>query len=758
VQTDFIEITGARENNLKDVSVRIPKRKITVFTGVSGSGKSSLVFDTIAAEAQRQLNETFTAFARNFLPSYGHPDVESIENLSAAIIVDQKRLGGSSRSTVGTITDINPLIRMLFSRVGKPYVGYSNAFSFNDPQGMCPECEGLGRVTALDLDAFLDRSKSLNEGAVRHPDFAVGGWQLGAYIASGYFDPDKPLADYSDEEWRLLLHGTGKVALEWQGGKMNSTYEGLVDKFTRLYIKKDIGAMSERNREIFLRFVTSATCPLCKGGRLSQAALAAEVAGYHITDLLAMEATELLATCRELATTVEAAGRPVVESLTDRVQNLVTIGLGYIRLDRETTTLSGGESQRIKMVRHLSSSLTDMMYVFDEPSIGLHAHDVRRLNELLVKLRDKGNTVLVVEHDRDVIAIADHVVDMGPKAGTHGGEVVFTGTFDALTEAPTLTGRFMKHALRLKTDARPRTGALTIKGATANNLKNVTVDIPTGVLTVVTGVAGSGKSTLINEVFLGLHPDAVNIDQSAVGASIRSNPATYTGMMDEIRKLFAKANGVNAGLFSFNSKGACPNCQGTGVIYTDLGFMEGFTSPCEVCRGRRFSDEVLGYHLRGRSIADVLEMTAAEAAEFFTEKKLRAILSAVNDVGLDYLHLGQPLSTLSGGECQRIKLATELHKSGTVYVMDEPTTGLHMSDISLLLAIIDRLVNQGNSVVVIEHNLDVIKNADWIVDLGPEGGTKGGQVVFEGTPAQLLDADTYTAEAVRQDLRSISPR
>ncbi|MDG4822540.1 excinuclease ABC subunit UvrA [Asanoa sp. WMMD1127] len=750
--TDHIEITGARENNLKDVTVRIPKGRITVFTGVSGSGKSSLVFDTVAAEAQRQLNETFTAFARNFLPSYGQPDVDSIANLSAAIVVDQKRLGGSSRSTVGTITDINPLVRLLFSRVGRPYVGYSNAFSFNDPQGMCPECEGLGRVTTLDLDKLLDRDRSLNEGAVLHPDFAVGSWYLSTYLMSGFFDADKPVREFSDQELEVLLHGTGKVPVEWQGGKINTTYEGLVDKFTRLYIKKDIGAMSDRNRESLLRFVSAGTCPLCKGGRLSQAALTAEVAGYHIVDLLGMEATDLLATLRELAGTVEGAGRPVVDSLVDRVQNLVTIGLGYIRLDRETTTLSGGESQRIKMVRHLSSSLTDMMYVFDEPSIGLHAHDVQRLNELLVKLRDKGNTVLVVEHDRDVIAIADHVIDMGPKAGAHGGEVVFTGPVAALTGAPTLTGRFMEHALPLKRDARTPTGALTIRGATLNNLRNVTVDIPTGVLTVVTGVAGSGKSTLINEVFLGQFPDAVAIDQSAVGASIRSNPATYTGLMDDIRRLFAKANGVNAGLFSFNSKGACTNCQGLGVIYTDLGFMEGFKSPCEICHGRRFSEEVLGYHLRGRSIADVLEMTAAEAVSFFPEKKLRAILTAVNDVGLDYLRLGQPLSTLSGGECQRIKLATELHKTGTVYVMDEPTTGLHMSDIAHLLAIVDRLVNQGNSVVVIEHNLDVIKNADWIVDLGPEGGTKGGQVLFTGPPVALLEADTHTAEAVRRDL------
>jgi len=750
---DHIEIVGARENNLKDVTVRIPKRQIVVFTGVSGSGKSSLVFDTIAAEAQRQLNETFTAFARNFLPSYGQPAVDSIENLSAAIIVDQKRLGGSSRSTVGTITDINPLIRLLFSRVGKPYVGYSNAFSFNDPQGMCPECEGLGKVTALDLDAFIDRSKSLNDGAVTHPDFAVGGWYLNSYVLSGWFDADKPLASYTEDEWQQLLYGTGKVPVEWQGGKINATYEGLVDKFKRLYIKKDLGAMAERNREVYLRYVRSQACPLCKGARLSQAALAAEVDGYHINELLTMEAGALVSVLSGMSAAGPAA--PVLDSLIDRVRNLVAIGLGYITLDRETMTLSGGESQRIKMVRHLSSSLTDMMYIFDEPSVGLHAHDVQRLNELLVKLRDKGNTVLVVEHDRDVIAVADHVIDIGPKAGAHGGSVVFSGPVSALPSAPTLTGQFMKHALPLKSSFRSATGAMPIRGATLNNLRDLSVDIPTGVLTVVTGVAGSGKSTLINEVFLGEHPEAIDIDQSAVGASIRSNPATYTGMMDDIRRLFAKANGVSPGLFSFNSKGACPDCQGLGVIYTDLAFMDGFKSPCETCRGRRFSEEVLGYSLRGRSIADVLDLTAAEAVEFFTEKKLRAVLSAINDVGLDYLRLGQPLSTLSGGECQRIKLATELHKSGTVYVMDEPTTGLHMSDISHLLEIVDRLVNQGNSVIVIEHNLDVIKNADWIIDLGPDGGSSGGRIMFEGTPAELLKADCHTAEAVRRDLAAI---
>jgi excinuclease ABC A subunit len=748
---DYITLTGARENNLKNISLRIPKRQITVFTGVSGSGKSSIVFDTVAAEAQRQLNETFTAFVRNFLPSYGQPEVDSIENLSAAIVVDQKRIGGNSRSTVGTITDIYSLLRLLFSRVGKPFVGYSNAFSFNDPQGMCPECEGIGKAIKLDLDKFLDRSRSLAGGALLHPDFAVGKWYYNVYAVSGLFDLDKRLADYSDDEWRMLLHGEGKVPLEWQGGSINTKYEGVVDKFTRLYIKK--GGMSERNKEVMRRFVTMGVCPACDGTRLCDAARSAEIDGYNIARLAAMEATELV---EVIGSFTDPTAKPVVESLVDRLTNLITIGLGYLSLDRETATLSGGESQRIKMVRHLNSSLTDMMYIFDEPSIGLHARDVHRLNELLVKLRDKGNTVLVVEHDRDVIAVADHVVDVGPRAGAHGGEIVFEGTVAELPGADTLTGRFMRHALPMKTSYRSSTGVMTISGAALHNLKNVTVDIPEGVLTVVTGVAGSGKSTLINEVFLAQHPDAIVIDQSAVGVSRRSNPATYTGILDGIRTAFARANKVSPSLFSFNSKGACENCQGLGVTYTDLAFLEGIKSPCEVCEGKRFSEEVLAHTLRGKSISDVLELTAGEALEFFTEKKLRPVLAAMNDVGLDYLKLGQPLNTLSGGECQRIKLATELHKEGSVYVMDEPTTGLHMSDIGHLLEVIERLAGRGNTVIVIEHNLDVIKNADWIIDLGPDGGSQGGSVIFEGTPAELVESTgSFTAEFLRKEILSI---
>jgi excinuclease UvrABC ATPase subunit len=750
---EFINIVRARENNLKNVSLTIPKRQITVFTGVSGSGKSSLVFDTIAAEAQRQLNETFTAFVQNFLPKYGQPDADAIENLSAVIIVNQKPLGGNSRSTVGTITDLYTVLRLLFSRVGQPPAGGASAFSFNEPQGMCPRCEGIGRTVTLDLNKFIDKSKSLNAGPFKHAYLKPGSWYWQTYAQSGLFDLDKPLADYAPAEWEALLHtasATGLADPEAKVGDTHLRYEGVVDRFNRMFIQRDTSALSERSRAAFEEYVVSETCPLCHGGRLTQAALASRIDGYNIAELAALEATEL---AEVLAGFKQPVAAPILANLRARLSHLIDIGLGYLSLDRETTTLSGGESQRIKMVRHLNSSLTDMLYVFDEPSIGLHARDVQRLNDLLLKLRDKGNTVLVVEHDRDVISVADHIVDMGPHAGAHGGEVVYQGSVAGLRQAPTLTGRFMEHALPMKAQFRPPAGALRVANASLHNLKNLTVDLPLGVLTVVTGVAGSGKSTLINEVFVPEHPEAIVIDQSAVGANSRSNPATYTGMLDTIRQLFAKANHVNAGLFSFNSEGACPNCQGLGLVYTDLAFMEGLKSVCEVCGGKRFKEEVLQHKLRGQSISDVLAMTAAEALAFFPEKKLAPILQAINDVGLTYLKLGQPLSTLSGGESQRIKLATELHKAGTLYVMDEPTTGLHMSDIRHLLEIIERLVNQGNSVIVIEHNLDVIKNADWIIDLGPEGGHRGGQVLFEGTPAALLDcAASITGQVLRQHL------
>lgn len=732
----FIKVRGARENNLKDVSLNLPKQKITVFTGVSGSGKSSLVFDTIAAEAQRQLNETFTSFVQGFLPSYGQPDMDRIENLNAPIIIDQKRVGGGSRSTVGTYTDIAALLRLLFSRVGQPHVGPAYAFSFNTPQGMCPECEGIGKTVQLDLDRFLDRSKSLNGGALLHPEFKVGKWSWKTYALSGLFDNDKPIQDYNDKELHALLYGAElRVAFGEFG---NLQYEGLIERFTRMYIKKDAAAMSERNRAVFEQFTTSQTCPACHGARLNQAALECRITGKNIAELANLEATELVAF---LKTITDPGMAKVTAKLRERVQHLVDIGLGHLSLDRETSTLSGGESQRVKMIRHLGNSLTDMLYILDEPSVGLHARDVARLNDLLRKLRDKGNTVLVVEHDPDVIAVADHIVDIGPKAGTHGGEVVFEGSYKDLKKANTLTGQLLKQHLPIKQIVRQPNGHMTIENARLHNLKNVTVAIPTGVLTVVTGVAGSGKSTLINDVFLMQYTDVVVIDQSRITANIRSAPVTHTGIMDDIRRAYSRANGVGASLFSFNSEGSCPNCSGLGVVYTDLAFMEGITSTCEICEGKRFKPEVLEYHLRDKNISDVLNMTAEEALMFFTEKKIKAVLQAMNDVGLGYLKLGQPLSTVSGGEGQRLKLATELHKQGSVYVMDEPTTGLHLSDIGLLMGIIDRLVDAGNTVILIEHHLDVIRQADWIIDLGPEGGSAGGGVLFAGPPKALLACD-----------------
>jgi excinuclease UvrABC ATPase subunit len=736
MQHNQIIVRGARENNLKDISLAIPKRQITVFTGVSGSGKSSLVFDTIAAEAQRQLNETFTAFVQGFLPHYGQPDVDRIEHLNAPIIIDQKRVGGGSRSTVGTYTDIAVLLRLLFSRVGQPHAGPAYTFSFNTPQGMCPECEGIGKTTQLDLDRFLDRTKSLNGGAILHPEFKVGKWMWKMYPLSGLFDSDKPIIDYSEEELQALLYGAEDVKVSF--GEFGSKYEGLVERFTRMYLKKDAAAMSDRNRAVFEQFTTSQTCPLCHGARLNQQSLGSRIEGRNIAELSDLEATALIAFLKQLTDPIAVV---VAATLIERIEHLVEIGLGYLSLSRETSTLSGGESQRIKMIRHLGNSLTEMLYILDEPSVGLHARDVARLNGLLRKLRDKGNTVLVVEHDPDVIAIADHVVDIGPKAGMHGGEVVFEGSYNGLKRADTITGQFLSQHLPIKTQVRQPTGHMTVTNASLHNLKNVTVRIPTGVLTVVTGVAGSGKSTLINDVFLEQHPDALVIDQSRVTANSRSAPATYTGIMDDVRQAFARANGVHPSLFSFNSAGSCPNCNGLGVVYTDLAFMEGISSPCEICEGKRFKAEVLDYHLRGKSISDVLDMTAEEALAFFSEKKIKPVLQAMNAVGLSYLRLGQPLSTISGGEGQRLKLATELHKQGSVYVMDEPTTGLHLSDIGLLMGIIDRLVDAKNTVILIEHHLDVIRQADWIIDLGPEGGSAGGEVLFEGPPAALKSCE-----------------
>ncbi len=735
---EYIEIHGARENNLKNVSLRIPKRKITIFTGVSGSGKSSIVFDTIATESQRLLNENFSMFVRNFLPKYSQPDADAIENLSMSIVVDQKRMGGGSHSTVGTITDINTILRMMFSRIGQPHVGPTNVFGFNDPQGMCSNCNGLGRKLDVDLDKFLDKSKSLNEGAILFPEYAVGSWGWSNVINTGLFDPDKKISKYTQKEMNDLLYSEPiKVKTKLGAKDFNLTYEGIVNRFTNKYIKRDLKTMSERTQKSVEPYITMGPCSECKGARLNQTILKCKINGYNIADLTSMEIPELIEAVKKIKA---PAAEPIVKALLERLQNLVDIGLEYLSLSRETDTLSGGESQRVKVVKHLGSSLSDVIYIFDEPSVGLHPRDVHRMNELLQKLRDKGNTVIVVEHDPDVIKVADHVVDVGPLAGPHGGEIVYEGSYANLLKANTITGKHMRQSVPLKDTFRTPTGKLLIKNAKVNNLQNVSVNIPTGVLTVVTGVAGSGKSSLINEVFQHQHPDSIVIDQSAVGVNSRSNPATYTGIMDDVRKAFASANKVQASLFSFNSKGACENCQGLGVVYTELSFFDSVKSPCEICGGKRFKDEVLAYKLNGKSISDVLAMNVGQALEYFEIKEVLRKLQAMSDVGLDYLSLGQPLSTLSGGECQRIKLASELHKQGSIYIMDEPTTGLHMSDIGHLMQVINRLVDTGNTVVVIEHNLHVIKNADWIIDMGPEGGSKGGTIMFEGTPKELLKA------------------
>jgi excinuclease ABC A subunit len=747
---EFIELHGARENNLKNISLRVPKRKITIFTGVSGSGKSSIVFDTIASEAQRQLYENFSMFVRSFLPRYAQPDADSIANLSMPIVVDQKRLGGGSHSTVGTITDIYTVLRLLFSKIGEPYVGHYSVFSFNDPQGMCPECNGIGRKMGVDPEKFLDMSKSLNEGAILFGAYAVDSWDWSILTESGLFDNDKKLEDYTEEELdRLLYNPPYKVKTQFGGKTVNLTFEGIIEKFTRKYITQDVKSYSERTQKQVEPYITTGPCRVCKGARLNQSALSSKINGYNIAEMSAMEVGDLIKIIREID---NPTAQSMVATLSERLQHLVDIGLEYLSLNRETDTLSGGESQRVKIVKHLSSSLRDVMYIFDEPSVGLHSRDIHRLNDLLQQLRDKGNTVIVVEHDPDVIRVADHIVDVGPLAGTHGGDIVYEGSYDGLLHADTLTGNHMQHAMRLKDTFRKPVGSLAIKNAKVNNLRNLNVDIPTGVLTVVTGVAGSGKSSLINATLLRQHPDAIAIDQSEVGANSRSTPATYTGIMDEIRKDFAKANKVSNSLFSFNSQGACENCKGLGVVYISLAFLDEAKTPCEVCGGKRFKDEVLQYKLNGKSIADVLSMTVEEALKYFTNPKILHTLQAMSDVGLYYLSLGQPLSTLSGGEGQRIKLASELHKEGSIYVMDEPTTGLHMSDISHLLAVINRIVDNGNTVVVIEHNQDIIKNADWIIDMGPEGGHKGGQILFEGTPKDLLDVEaSYTAQYLRRE-------
>ncbi|MFD0416402.1 ATP-binding cassette domain-containing protein [Streptomyces sp. NPDC127108] len=754
-----ITISKGRENNLKEVDLRIPKGRLTVFTGVSGSGKSSVVFDTIAVESQRQLNETFTWFIRNRLPKYERPHADAIEDLAPAIVVDQKPIGGHSRSTVGTMTDIYSVMRVLFSRHGTPSAGPATAYSFNDPSGMCPECAGLGRTVRPDYDRILDPTKSLAGGAVLFPPFAAGTWQGQTYTNTTDLDTHKPVGEFTAAERQFLMRGGGrgaqaaKVTVDTAGGSHPTVYEGLADRFERLYLHRDLSAMSQKTRDTVQPFLVEGHCPACDGARLNRAALATRIGALSIADCTRMEVTDLIAALGRIHDPV--AG-PIAGAAVAALERIEAIGLGYLSLDRETSTLSGGEGQRLKMVRHLGSSLTGMTYIFDEPSVGLHPRDVGRLGDLLLRLRDKGNTVLVVEHDPDVIALADHVVDMGPAAGSDGGLVVFEGTPEELRAADTLTGRCLRRTSGVKEHPRDPVGDEWIKGADLHNLKDVSVRVPTGVLTAVTGVAGSGKSTLVSRAFIEQHPDAVAVDQSSIGISGRSTPATYLGIMDRIRALFAKRTGTEPGLFSFNSRGACESCQGRGIIYSDLAFMDPVTTTCESCEGRRFKDEVLRLTVGGRSVVDLLDMTAEQALAFFADfpdAAVRRRLHALRDVGLTYLTLGQPLSTLSGGERQRIKLATQLHRTGTTYVLDEPTTGLHMADVDGLLAMLDRLVDAGNTVLVVEHNLDVVKRADWVIDLGPDGGKHGGRVVFEGTPRELLGArGSHTAEHLRRSV------
>ena len=761
---DVIRVRGARENNLKDVSVDIPKRRLTVFTGVSGSGKSSLVFGTIAAESQRLINETYSAFVQGFMPSVARPEVDVLEGLTTAIIVDQERLGANPRSTVGTVTDANAMLRILFSRLGEPRIGSPQAFSFNVATmsgagavtverggqtvkerrsftiagGMCARCEGIGRVTDFDLSALFDENKSLNEGALTIPGYGGDTWYGRMYAGCGFFDPDKPIREFTERELHDLLY---KEPTKIKVNNVNLTYEGLIPRLQKSFLSKDREAMQPHVRAFVDRAVTFTTCPDCGGTRLNETARSSKIKGKNIADLCAMQVSDLAEWVRALD---EPAVAPLVAKLQRLLDAFVEIGLGYLSLDRAAGTLSGGEAQRVKMVRHLDSALTDVTYVFDEPTIGMHPHDIQRMNSLLLRLRDKGNTVLVVEHKPEVIAIADHVIDLGPGSGTAGGTVCYQGTVDGLRASGTLTGRHLDYRARLKPTVRTPKGALEVRGATTHNLKNVDVDIPLGVLVVVTGMAGSGKSSLIHGSVSG-RDGVVSVDQSPIRGSRRSNPATYTGLLDPIRKAFAKANGVKPALFSPNSEGACPACDGAGVIYTDLAMMAGVATTCEECAGKRFQASVLRYRLGGRDISEVLAMSVAEAAEFFRTGDARtpaasAILSRLIDVGLGYLTLGQPLTTLSGGERQRLKLATHMGADGGIYVLDEPTTGLHLADVEQLLALLDRLVDSGKSVIVIEHHQAVMAHADWIIDLGPGAGHDGGRVVFEGTPADLVAA------------------
>jgi len=762
---DVIRVRGARENNLKDVSLDIPKRRLTVFTGVSGSGKSSLVFGTIAAESQRLINETYSAFVQGFMPTLARPEIDVLEGLTTAIIVDQERMGANSRSTVGTVTDANAMLRVLFSRLARPSIGPSTAYSFNVPTrkasgamnvekgegrrvvvrevvyqgGMCPRCEGMGSINDIDLSQLFDDSKSLNEGALTIPGYTADGWNVRMFAAAG-IDPDKPIRRFTKAERHKFLY---EEPTRVRFNNINLTYEGLVPRIKKSFLSKDVDALQPHNRAFVERAVTFSVCPECGGTRLNEAARSSTIAGKNIADVCAMQINDLAEWIRGLK---EPSVAPLLTTLRETLESFVEIGLGYLSLDRPSGTLSGGEAQRTKMIRHLGSSLTDVTYVFDEPTIGLHPHDVQRMNDLLLRLRDKGNTVLVVEHTPDTIELADHVVDLGPGAGTSGGDVVFAGTVDGLRASGTLTGRHLNDRATLKSSVRRPSGVMKVRGASTHNLKNVNVDIPLGVLVVLTGVAGSGKSSLIHGSVTG-RDGVVSVDQTAIRGSRRSNPATYTGLLDPIRTAFAKANGVKAALFSANSEGACPTCNGAGVIYMDLAMVAGVSTLCEDCEGRRFQASVLEYRFGGLNIAEVLDLPVDEALGFLGSGKARtpaahAILQRMADVGLGYVRLGQPLTTLSGGERQRLKLATHMGSDGGIYVLDEPTSGLHLADLQQLLGLLDRLVDSGKSVIVIEHHQAVMAHADWIIDLGPGAGHDGGRIVFEGTPADLVAANS----------------
>ncbi len=747
-QQDAIIIRGLNQNNLKNVSLNVPKGKIVVFTGVSGSGKSSIVFDTIAAESQRQMNETYTAFMRGRLPKYEKPKVEHIDNLSASVIVDQSRLGGNARSTVGTISDMYAALRLLYSRIGEPYVGTASYFSFNDPNGMCPKCSGIGKVMTVDIEGRIDPEKTWNEGMADLPAFHVGNWYWKQYAEAGIFPLNKKWKDFTETERNRLLYGADTP----DGPRLHKKVDGVSHYLHRMLINRDTSQLKEASVKRLMYLVSEGPCPVCRGRRLNETALSCKVAGYSIDEMCAMEFTELV---EVLKTIDDPRAKTIVDALVASLTRMIDIGLPYLSMDRESASLSGGEAQRLKLVRYMGSALTGMTYIFDEPSTGMHSRDVHRMTRLLQSLRDRGNTVLVVEHDKDVISIADEVIDVGPLAGKHGGEILFQGSYEALLCSGTRTGNAMRERAPLKERPRTPKAFLPVRDACVHNLKHVSVDIPLDVLTVVTGVAGSGKSSLIRDVFAKQYADrVVLVDQSPVTATGRSTPATFLGFFDEIRKVMAAESGMDPALFSFNSKGGCPACGGRGMIVTELVFMDPVTTVCEACEGKRYSEEALSCRYHGKNIVEILDMSAGEAYEFFGDnKKLRKALGSMIEVGLPYLSLGQPLSTLSGGERQRVKLAKYLDKKGNIYVLDEPTTGLHASDVQTVMELLESLVDRGNTVIVIEHNLDVMKRADWLIDVGPDGGTAGGEVVFTGSPREMAEhGQTITAEYLRRSL------